>query len=268
MTTCPNGLASLVLLAAPLLAAPPATHQRPYKGSGSPHFGSRMRVRAAEGWFARLMQGNTVKSKERAEQFKNELVSAMKLRQGPGNRKRVEKGIDDLVRNTEGQKSCRQVVKDGVWKLLWSSPSSSSNPFSTPDRILGGLTYQIIKSPRAANVVWWGGQKDKSAPQLFGGASIAKVGQDRTQLTVDSFALRIPGFPEVTLFNVTKQLALKVKDKPGGGERELSRNTDVLRTLYNDGALRISVGEENKIIYVHTVDQAPPPGVVAVTAEL
>jgi len=166
----------------------------------------------------------------KAQLPKDDLLDLVKLRQSPWNRLKVEEAITRLSLATEGKSQFRKPVKGGVWRLLWSSPTSAINPFSTPDLVLLAKTFQVIKGTRGANIVKWGPESD--SPRLIGGADLVSVGPGRTRLTVDKFVLKLPGIREIPLFKAPK-------------------NSDVLKTLYNDGELRVSQGEDTKIQYIH-----------------
>jgi len=88
-----------------------------------------------------------------------------------------------------------------------------------------------------------------------GGAALQKIGSGRLQLTVDSFSLKIPGVPAIPFFNVTKRVGFTVRDAPKGGKRVTNNNSDVLKTLYNDGELRVSQGESSRLLYIHMFEK-------------
>ena len=113
---------------------------------------------------------------------------------------------------------------EGIWRLVWSSQTSDSNPFAKPEEVLGGECYQVVSASeadrrkgRVENIVswpWLGGLL------LRGGATYEETGEGRVVVTIDSFTLEgtSPILFTLPLLKLTDSTEFVVQDAPRSPE--------------------------------------------------
>lgn len=87
------------------------------------------------------------------------LFKNVRLQQCRENRLKVEKNIDDIVKQLGNNKKYTKPIANGSYRTVWTSVTASSflgTLFKQfPDRIVGGASWQCIDGNNASNLVYW-----------------------------------------------------------------------------------------------------------------